>query len=232
MKTLTELETINYNQQFIYKLRNLYLRDKVLFHQVKEFTPFTYSINERETLNMIHFDDDDLGETPEMKRLLKEGVNVLPEISSKDLLDIAKKKVLIFNKVNDQDDICNYIQLINFNGKAKYLYSDKIILDKNLFLNTALTFDKMGAIGRELLSIFPEIEVTNSYWKRFQRLTKQEKNILKLLAKGNSIKEIGDLVFISPNTAHVHKRNIYNKLGIHKITELVKFSIILEIIEQ
>ncbi|MEW6734115.1 MAG: response regulator transcription factor [Acidobacteriota bacterium] len=59
----------------------------------------------------------------------------------------------------------------------------------------------------------------------YERLTTREREILKLLAEGNSIKEIAANLDISERTAAVHKTNLMRKLNIHSRTELVKFAI-------
>jgi predicted ATPase/DNA-binding CsgD family transcriptional regulator len=45
-------------------------------------------------------------------------------------------------------------------------------------------------------------------------LTEREVEVLRLLAAGNSNREIGELLYISPTTAARHVANIYNKLGV------------------
>ncbi|MBR1775074.1 MAG: response regulator transcription factor [Bacteroidales bacterium] len=54
------------------------------------------------------------------------------------------------------------------------------------------------------------------------RLTHQEERIARHLCNGETKEKIADMLFISPNTVHNHIRNIYKKLGIHSIVELIK----------
>ena len=53
-------------------------------------------------------------------------------------------------------------------------------------------------------------------------LTTREKEVVLLLLKGNSTKEIAEKMFISLNTAKTHKKNIFQKTGIKKTSELNK----------
>ncbi|GAB3017882.1 response regulator transcription factor [Spirosoma pulveris] len=48
----------------------------------------------------------------------------------------------------------------------------------------------------------------------YEKISKQEMNILYFLYKGNSNKEIANRLNISEHTVKVHKRNIFKKLGI------------------
>lgn len=64
-------------------------------------------------------------------------------------------------------------------------------------------------------------EVTDPY----ERLTKREREILKLVAEGRTNREIADLLVISIKTVLGHRTNLMEKLGIHNRTELVKYAI-------
>lgn len=56
-------------------------------------------------------------------------------------------------------------------------------------------------------------------------LTKREKEIAQLIAKGKSTKEVSQELFISPLTVDTHRKNIFSKLGINKATALVQYAI-------
>lgn len=58
-----------------------------------------------------------------------------------------------------------------------------------------------------------------------QRLTKTEKRIISELANGKSTKEIADELTRSYETINNHKRNIFKKLNIHKLSELIAFAV-------
>jgi len=59
---------------------------------------------------------------------------------------------------------------------------------------------------------------------RISKITKREKEIIKYFASGKTQKEISELTNLSINTVNNHRKNIYRKLCISKITELVKFA--------
>jgi len=56
-------------------------------------------------------------------------------------------------------------------------------------------------------------------------LTARETDILRQIARGKSSKEIGELLFISSTTVDTHRKNIQKKLGLNKISELVKYAV-------
>jgi len=59
----------------------------------------------------------------------------------------------------------------------------------------------------------------------YERLTDREKQVLKLIAEGNTHKEIAGILGISVKTAVAHHTNIGEKLGIHTKAEMIKFAI-------
>ncbi len=66
---------------------------------------------------------------------------------------------------------------------------------------------------------------------RFATLTTREKEILKFLAEGNSVKEIACTLNLSVKTVEAHKFNLMRKLDIHNKAQLVQYAIQKKIIK-
>jgi ATP/maltotriose-dependent transcriptional regulator MalT len=47
------------------------------------------------------------------------------------------------------------------------------------------------------------------------RLTSRELEVLRLLAKGFTYREVGIVLAVSPHTVQTHVKNIYSKLEVH-----------------
>jgi two-component system response regulator NreC len=60
---------------------------------------------------------------------------------------------------------------------------------------------------------------------RFGTLTKREREILKMLAEGRSVKEIATGFNLSGKTVEAHKFNLMRKLDIHNKAQLVQYAI-------
>jgi two-component system response regulator NreC len=60
---------------------------------------------------------------------------------------------------------------------------------------------------------------------RFGTLTKREREILKMLAEGRSVKEIAGDFKLSVKTVEAHKFNLMRKLDIHNKAHLVQYAI-------
>jgi len=56
-------------------------------------------------------------------------------------------------------------------------------------------------------------------------LTDREREILQLLAEGNSSHEIAQTLAIEKSTVDVHRMNISRKLNLHGVAELTKYAI-------
>jgi two-component system, NarL family, invasion response regulator UvrY len=54
-------------------------------------------------------------------------------------------------------------------------------------------------------------------------LTDREMEIARLIAEGNTNKQIGDLLCISPHTVHTHRKSLMKKLGISSAREVALF---------
>ena len=76
-----------------------------------------------------------------------------------------------------------------------------------------------GMIASRVLDYFQQQQKKNAELQQ-SNLTDREKEILQLLVKGNSYKEIATVLFISIETLNSHVKNIYRKLNVHSRSEL------------
>ena len=63
------------------------------------------------------------------------------------------------------------------------------------------------------------------------RLTPRERQIVQLLAEGKSNKEVASALDVTVKTAETHRSNVFRKLEIHSVAELVRYAIRNKIIE-
>ena len=66
---------------------------------------------------------------------------------------------------------------------------------------------------------------------RFSTLTTREREVLKMLAEGNTVKEIACDLNLSVKTVEAHKSNLMRKLDIHNKATLVQYAIQRKIIK-
>jgi DNA-binding NarL/FixJ family response regulator len=60
---------------------------------------------------------------------------------------------------------------------------------------------------------------------RKELLTAREREVLRLLAEGNTAKEIALLLKLSPKTVESHKFNLMRKLNVHNTAQLITIAL-------
>jgi DNA-binding NarL/FixJ family response regulator len=58
-----------------------------------------------------------------------------------------------------------------------------------------------------------------------EQLTAREREVLRLIAEGNTNQSIAAILTVSKKTVESHRANIMRKLDVHDVTELVKYAI-------
>ena len=58
----------------------------------------------------------------------------------------------------------------------------------------------------------------------FPKISRREKEVLRLIIQEHTTQEIADKLFISSKTAENHRSNIMRKLGLHSTIELVRYA--------
>ena len=61
--------------------------------------------------------------------------------------------------------------------------------------------------------------------ERRDLLSPREREVLKLIAEGNSNPQIAGILCLSPKTVENHRTNIMRKLDVHDVTGLVKYAL-------
>lgn len=231
MNLFTEKEIIDQNKHFAFRLRNLYLNNESDFYLIQEFLPNPIYINERINLSHHFFSKSFYSKGKEIENLFVLGKPYLQKISNLNLLEQAIKTAAKFHLENDYDAVCNYLQSISLNSKMTFYFTNKILINDELTLNTTLFPSDNQIINKVFKELIPAGQENLNKWLRFQTLTKREKEILRLIANDYSNQAIGDLLFISAHSVKTHRRNIYKKLDIHKTSQLVRIAIAMEILQ-
>jgi len=59
----------------------------------------------------------------------------------------------------------------------------------------------------------------------YEHLTDREREVLKLVAEGHTVREIAGMLVVSPKTVEWYKTSLMQKLNIHSKTDLIKYAI-------
>jgi len=68
-------------------------------------------------------------------------------------------------------------------------------------------------------------QLTKSEYEAYRQLSNRERQVLQLIAEGNSTKEIAYKLHVSVKTIESHRQNIMTKLSIHNLAGLTKFAV-------
>jgi DNA-binding NarL/FixJ family response regulator len=98
---------------------------------------------------------------------------------------------------------------------------------KGYVLKNAMDLDLAAAVKRVAAGetvVDPAVDVAPAPGEK-NRLTPREMEVLQLICKGLSNKEIAAQLKVSANTVAVHRASIMNTFGVHKTAELVMYAL-------
>lgn len=131
-------------------------------------------------------------------------------------------KVLMLTVFEDEDKIFGAIKA-GANGYLLKKDSPQKIIESVHAVNKGESAMN-GLIASKVLDYFHTAQKKDSASLDKMNLTQREKEVLQLLVKGFSYKEIAAQCFVSVLTLNSHIKNIYQKLNVHSKTELaIKF---------
>lgn len=69
-------------------------------------------------------------------------------------------------------------------------------------------------------------DLEGDFWKSEEKieLSDREKEVLSYSIRGFTINEIGEAIYVSPDTVKFHRRKLFDKLGVNNISEAVAFA--------
>jgi DNA-binding NarL/FixJ family response regulator len=143
-----------------------------------------------------------------------DGIKTLP-VLRRDFPDL---KIIILTNY-DQPQLIEEVRKLGAHGyllknSPSFILKDAI----NKVINGELYFEDKVLPEKDNSPYF-----IDDFMKKYQ-LTKREVEIIKMIAKELTSKEIGDSLFISEFTVSTHRRNIMKKLNSKNVAGLLKFA--------
>ena len=105
-------------------------------------------------------------------------------------------------------------------------FSESPLVNTTHFDEVIFKSDSHGEILSKIKRHLSSIEAGSS-----NKISSREREILKLVASGNSNKQIAAKLFISIHTVITHRKNITMKLGVKSISGLTLYAIINNIVD-
>ncbi|MCJ8320164.1 MAG: helix-turn-helix transcriptional regulator [Colwellia sp.] len=222
-KLHTENEIVTNNSKQIYYFAKLLETQPDIFYQVAEHLPFIIFQSERNSLNWrwgnqlgLDVFEIEPGNAPDIFQLEKK--------ANKAVLAHSITKIKSFSEENDKHSLCSYYQLYDVENEQQWVASSKMITGDNEFFSISYLLKDFSEFGAYIHKMLDTTLADVNAWRRFQSLSKQEKNILQLLGNGMTSKEIAILYNISNHTVRTHRRNIYEKINVKNLHDLIRFA--------
>ena len=132
-------------------------------------------------------------------------------------------RILFLTMYDDEDYLVECME----SGASGYVLKDSPALQ---LLNAVREVHRGGSylsprMLSQLVDDFRSRVKSTQRLPRFATLTPRDKEVLKLLAEGNSVKEIACTLNLSVKTVEAHKFNLMRKLDIHNKAQLVQYAV-------
>ncbi len=211
----------------LYTLANLLNEGLIELDELAAIIPGILHINNREDLAIDYLSNQGLDiihySNEELKTM---GAKVFEKHQSEFTMKTTYPKLIQKIKDGDPDHVIHFTQdwQRNKDEKPFYFYTSTKILNENQVISISLMPQKLEFLSTSVNDIFGINRIFDEYFERFTSLTKREKDVLKLLGKELSRKEIAEILFITDGVVKKHCEHIFKKLNTSKRTELEKIA--------
>jgi DNA-binding NarL/FixJ family response regulator len=183
-------------------------------------------------------DIDVVGEAEDGDEAVREARRLDPDVALMDVampglggleatLVIRKEKpdvkILVLTQYDDREYVSRFLKagasgyVLKKAAAAELVAAIRAVYRGGLVLDPEIARDVLRDQGREAS--------TDRAEDPYESLTDREKQVLKLVAEGNSNKEIAETLGITVKTAMAHREHLMGKLGVHNRTELIRFAL-------
>jgi DNA-binding NarL/FixJ family response regulator len=149
---------------------------------------------------------------------------MVPSLNGLEIVRVLKKsqpavKIIIFSAHSTRDQVQTALKsgvngIVHKNASVDEL--EKCILS---------VMSGQSYMSGQILEIMRDLMLNPQVGDTLDKLTTREREILQLIAEGNTTKEIAAKLDVSVKTADTHRTNVMNKLDIHDIAGLTRFAI-------
>lgn len=140
----------------------------------------------------------------------KSGIEICSEIKK----NYPHCKVVGFSNHSQRSIVMQMLQ----NGASGYILKNSLANELTDCIKQVL--DVNIAFSKEVAAIMST--ASQSGFATIPRLTKREKEILKLIADGKTSTDIGSQLYVSSVTIETHRRNLMQKLEVKNVAALIK----------
>jgi DNA-binding NarL/FixJ family response regulator len=140
--------------------------------------------------------------------------------------DFPQSKVIMLSSHGSEPYVLQALR----SGATGYLLKDAAVTELSMAMAAALRGELYitSAVSRQVVSRFLAGGGEES---PLHQLTARQREILQLIAEGQSTKEIAHLLNLSAKTVETHRRQLMERLDIHDVPGLVRFAVRIGLVE-
>ncbi|RYE24238.1 MAG: LuxR family transcriptional regulator [Sphingobacteriaceae bacterium] len=234
LKAYTQIEKKLQCQSAIFNLGNSIKKGRLLIEDIGDYIPGNVMVQDLASLQNTYMNSSGC----EILRHSNEELALLgPEYFSKffppEEIVTIKSELFKFLHQHDDSKVYSFFQRVRPNSETPYkwyLTSTKIHpnVDSNNCLQLMHVSIEVGDTcyaTKKMNYLCQQNDFVQKNFVRYDTLTCREKEIISMIAHGESSYVISDKLYISQHTVNNHRKNILRKLEIKSLTSLIKFAI-------
>ncbi len=133
-----------------------------------------------------------------------------------------------FRNSASDDDIVSCIYRVRFSKDKSSTYTPIVTCfradkKKNLFICISNTTLQQPVFTQKLIEALNKKHNTREKSDAFRTLSQREKEVIEKLKGGLNVNEIADQLSISPRTIEQHKKNLFKKIGVNSVADVINF---------
>lgn len=224
---LTEKELLARQQEQLFGIQKIVSTSGIELDDIAELIPGLVHLNKIHTLDIVYIDR----QSREILELKKEevkpnGRRILHSIVKPESFEHAKK---LFARMDFKDPsmvVSHFQALKGFSGSKGYewFFSVKKRFNDTHILTITNPIHTLGESYKQIEKVLEENLFIKKNLSKVTNLTSREKEIIKLIARGQTSQQISEQLFISIHTVRTHRKNIWQKLEIKSYAELFKYA--------
>lgn len=227
-KYRTEKEILLDNQVSLVTLERGVQEKQYSIEEIGELLPGMLHLNRTDNLVLAYFNTWALNRFEKtVDEILAEGMAFMLSLFEKGTAQLFSQSLISFINENDNSQNHGFFQKLRFNPKRNFEW---VYTSSKLFNNGQFTFSYTAPLGelqrnnKLLLKTLDDNLFLRKNFLKMQALTKREKQILQMVAKGFNSAQIAEQLFISKYTVTTHRRNIIQKLDLKNCRDWTRYA--------
>lgn len=230
---LAEKELLEKQRNQFFRLQKFLREKNIDIDEFCDLLPGIFHMNRINSVEMVYLDKSTRGKVEiEKNKVEKDGMQVIQKILEPSCMDYLVQ----VNKSADfscPSFILSTFQSLSFDPmetieKNKHQYtwcfSSKKKFSDDLTISITQPLNELGKVYHQLEKVLEENFFLKKNFRKFDLLTRREKEIMRLISQGKTSQQISEELFISPHTVTTHRKNIWYKLEIKSYSEMLKFA--------